>query len=144
MVSMVAIRPSGMLTPSLSSDRHAQFHGIQAVGAHVRHNLGFKGDGVGLQFGNAATMTSLSCSRFMMMFSLHVMLSLYQRLEICQVLEAAGQWFGAIGFILFELLVPSGISRVGSMIRQLIALTEPRAEECGQLCCAVRVSWWPR
>ena len=29
-------------------DRHAQFHGIQAVGAHVRHNLGFKGDGVGI------------------------------------------------------------------------------------------------
>ena len=46
---------------------------------------------------------------------------------------------GAIGFILFELLVPSGIGRVGSMIRQLIAFTEPRAEECGQLCCAVRV-----
>ena len=58
-----------------------------------------------------------------MMFSLHVMRPL----------------LGAIVFRSNELLVPSGIGRVGSMIRQLIAFTEPRAEECGQLCCAIRV-----
>ena len=44
MVSMVAIRPSGMLTPSLSSIAMLS----STVSRLSAHNLGFKGDGVGI------------------------------------------------------------------------------------------------